>query len=156
MFPGCSSLGCISPRGSEGGAAACPWKQTTASRPQILMMLPVDSYPILQGSWLHCQDHLLQQQCFGSAVIVLQTQLGVQGTAPWCAGSQAVADTLFVKVWRLLPRLADQGSGQLLSSSASHFFQCSPFVLTSPTSVLIHLWHAVGKTTPSLPNLWCS
>lgn len=47
-FCGCSSLGCISPRGSEGGVAFGNTHTHTPPHSQKLMMLPVDSYPILQ------------------------------------------------------------------------------------------------------------
>jgi len=75
-----------------------------------------------------------------------------------CGHSQSMPNTLFVPVQWLLLLLADWGSRQLFSSSDGHFCQYSPFVLTFPTSVLIHLWCAIGKTILFLCNLqwsWC-
>lgn len=133
--------------------------------PQILMMLHVDSYSILQWSCLHCQDHLLHtyQTLFREAAILQKCSYSAPNPlqpAQHCSvvrrHRQSMANMLFVKVQWLLPVLADWGAGQLLTSSAGHIYQYSPFVFTSPTSVLIHLWHAIGKTIISLPNLWWS
>lgn len=130
--------------------------------PQIVMMLHVDSYPILQWSCLHCQDRLLHtcQIWFREAAILQKYRYSAPNPlqlAQHCSGlrrhSQSMANMLSIKVQRLLPLLTDWGSRQLLTSSASHFFQYSPFVFTSPTSVLIHFWCAIGKAIISLPNL---